>query len=155
MKVLTKPRNDLKQPKTTYNEKETTWNDLRQQARNKQKPPKTTYNEQQMTWNDLKQARNDLKQPATSKTTTYILQRPEPTHNEQKKDAKLPTASILWDYFTIWGNHFQSDIWFQSFEHCFTENHGENRAPSSSILTCVFFMRYRIYKIRCEPLWHS
>ena len=50
--VLTKTRNDLKQPETTYNEQEMTWNDL-QQARNDLKRHETTYNEQETTWNDL------------------------------------------------------------------------------------------------------
>ena len=67
IKVLTKPRNDLKRPKRSKKRPETTWNDL-QQARNNQKRPKTTYNEQQTTWNDLQQARNGLKRPTTSKT---------------------------------------------------------------------------------------
>ena len=33
----------------------------------------------------------------------------------------------------------------QSFEHCFTKNHGENRMPNISILSCVFNTGYKIY----------
>ena len=72
--VLTKMSNDLKQPETTYNEQETTWNNL-QRTRNNLKRPTTTYNKQKMTSNNLKQpgnslrrVRNDLKQPTMSKT---------------------------------------------------------------------------------------
>ena len=32
---------------------------------------------------------------------------------------------------------FQPNILFQSFEHCFTKNHGENSAPNISILSGV------------------
>ena len=93
------------------------------------------------TWNDLQRTRKDLKQPTTSKTqpttTRTYLQR-------LKKDAKRPTTSRFWDYFTIWSNqfssltHFQPIIWLQSFQHCLMENHGENRAPNISILSCIF-----------------
>ena len=64
--VLTKMRNNLKQPTMTCNKQETTWNDL-QRARNNLKWPTTTYNGQEMTWNDLQRARNNLKWPTTSK----------------------------------------------------------------------------------------
>ena len=40
-KVLTKKRNDLKQPETTYKKQEKTWNDL-QRTRNNLKQPKTS-----------------------------------------------------------------------------------------------------------------
>ena len=46
--VLTKTWNDLKQPETTYNEQETTRNDL-QRARNDPKRPEMTYNEEETT----------------------------------------------------------------------------------------------------------
>ena len=51
--VLTKTRNDLKRPETTYNEQETNWNDLQQPATSKKRPEmtyETTYNEQETTW---------------------------------------------------------------------------------------------------------
>ena len=143
--ILTKTRNDLKRHKTTYKRArnnlkrlETTWNDL--QHWNDLQRPEKTYNKQETTWNDLQQLRNNQ-------------QRPENTCNEQKKDAKRPTTSRFPDYFTIWGNRFSSltcfypNIWLQSFEHCFTENHGENRAPNISILSCVFITGYKIYGI--------
>ena len=40
--------NDLKQPKTNYNEQKTTWNDLQWSTTSK-KQPETTYNEQEIT----------------------------------------------------------------------------------------------------------
>ena len=108
--VLTKTRNDLKRPETTYNKQETTWNDL---------------NEQETNRNDLERAVNDLKWPTTSKTqpaTTWTYQQ------QAKKDSKRPTTSRFWDYFAI-SVLFCSppNIWLQSFEHCFIENLGENR----------------------------
>ena len=115
--------------------------------RNDLKRPETTYNEQETTWNDPQRVRNNL-------------QWPEPTNNERKKNKnknkneKRPTTSRFWDYFTIWGNrfssltHFPSNIWLQSFEHCFMANHGENRAPNICILSCVFITGYKIYRIR-------
>ena len=152
---MKRPTTNKKRPETTYNEQgmtyneqKTTWNDLKQ-ARNDLKQPTTTwkdlYNKQ-----DLQRARNNLKRPTTSKTQptttrTYLQQ--------AKKDAKRPTTSRFWDYFTIWGNRFSSltcfqpNIWLQSFEHCFMENYGENRAPNISILSCVFITGYKIYGI--------
>ena len=127
--VLTKTRNDLKRPETTYN-------DL-QRARNNMKWPETTYSKQDTTWNDPQQVRHNL-------------QWPEHTYNKQRKDAKRSTTSRFWDYFTIWDSRFFSltrfppNIWLQSFEHCFTETHGEKRASRSiitrqvSILMCIF-----------------
>ena len=44
----------------TYNEQETTWNDLKQPKASK-RWQETTYREQETTWNDLQQARNNLK----------------------------------------------------------------------------------------------
>ena len=142
--VLTKTRNDLKRPtknkkrpETTYNEQESTYNDLKRPIMNKKQPG-----------NDLQRARNNLQRPTKNKTQptttrTYLRQ--------PKKGVKRPTTSRF--YFTIWGNqfssltHFQPNIWLQSFEHCFTENQGENRAPNISILSFVFITGYKIYGI--------
>ena len=128
--LFTKSRNDLKQPETTYNEQETTWNGLKRPTASKNRP-ETTYGEQETTWNDLQRARNNLKRPTTSKTqptiTSTYLQR-------AKKDVERQTTSRFSDYFTIWGKRFSSltrfppNIWFQSLELCFTENHGDSRA---------------------------
>ena len=131
--------NDFKQPITTYNEQETTWNNL-QRAKNDLKRPTTTYNKQETAWNDPQRVRHNL-------------QWPEPTYHEQRKDAKWPTTSRFSDYFTIWGKRFSSltrfppNIWLQSFEYCFTENHGQSRASRISILSCVIFTGYKIYFI--------
>ena len=138
--VLIKTWNDLKRPATTYSNlkrpttskkrPETTCNDVQQSE--------TTYNEQETTWNDPQRVRHNL-----------------------QRDTKQPTTNRFWDCFTVWGNLFSSltrlpaNIWLQSFEHCFMENHSENRAPNICILSCVFFTAYKIYRIRCEPLWHS
>ena len=110
--------NDLKRPETTKKRPEMTYNDL-QRARNDLKRPETT-------WNNLQRVRNDLKRPKTSKKrpeTTYNeqettwndtqwvrqnLQWPEHTYNKQRKDAKRPTTSRFWDYFTMWSNRFSS-----------------------------------------------
>ena len=120
----------------------TTWNNLQRLTASK---------------NDLKRARNDLKRPITSKTqptTVWTYQQ------RAKKDAKPPTTSRFWDYFTVLGNRsssltcFSTNIWLQSFENCFMENHGENRAPNICILSCVFITGRKIYRIPCKPLWH-
>ena len=64
---------------------------------------------------------------------------------------KQQATSRFSDYFTIWGKRFSSltcfppNICLQSFEHCFTENHGHSRASNISIVSCVFFMGYNIY----------
>ena len=82
--VLTKTRNDLKRPETTYNEQKTTWNDLQRTRNNLKRPTtskkwiETTYNEQETTWNNLKRAWNDMKQPTVSK------KRHETTYREQE-----------------------------------------------------------------------
>ena len=57
--------NDVKRPKTTYNEQETIWNKLKRPATSK-KRPETTYNKQEMTWNDLQRTRNNMKRPGTA-----------------------------------------------------------------------------------------
>ena len=97
--------------------------------------------------NYLQRARNDLKQPTTSKTQPIMTW----TYLEQaKKDAKRHATSRFSDYFTIWDKRFSSlirfppNIWLQSFEHCFTENHGHSRASDISIVSCVSFMGYNI-----------
>ena len=98
--------------------------------------------------NYLQRARNDLKEPTTSKTQPIMTL----TYLEQaKKDVKRRATSRFSDYFTIWDKRFSSlirfppNIWLQSFEHCFTENHGHCRASDISIVSCVSFMRYNIY----------
>ena len=58
--VLTKKRNDLKQPTTTYNERETIWNDL-QRARNDLKRPTTNKTQPTMTWTYLQRAKKRRK----------------------------------------------------------------------------------------------
>ena len=154
---LQQPTTSKKRPETTYNEQETTWSDLKRPTTsraittwNDLQRHEKTYSEQEIPGNDLQWARNDLKRPTTSKaqprTTLTYLQR-------AKKDSKQPTTTRFWDYFTIWGNRFSSltcfqpNIWLQSFKHCFTENHGENRVPNISILSCVFITGYKIYGI--------
>ena len=80
--VLTKRRNDLKQPKTTCN-------DLKQPNMSK-KGSETTWNKQKTTWNDLQRAKNDLERPTTSK------KRPETAWNNLERtrnDMKRPTVS--------------------------------------------------------------
>ena len=59
---LQQARNDLKRPRTIYNEQETTWNNLQRPTTSK-KRPETTYNEQETIWNDLQRARNNMKWP--------------------------------------------------------------------------------------------
>ena len=84
------------------------------------KRPETTYNEQETTWNNPQRVRHNL-------------QWPKHTYNEQRKDVKRATTDfqIILQY---WENasliFFSPNILLQSFEHCFTENHGENRASS-------------------------
>ena len=136
---LQRTRNDLKRPTTNKKWPETTYNYLKRPRTNKKRPG-----------NDLKWARNDLKRPTTSKTQPTTTR----TYLQQVKEgAKRPTTSRFWDYSTIWGNRFSSltrfqpNIWLQSFEHCFTENHDEKRAPNISILSCVFITGYKIYGI--------
>ena len=52
----------------------------------------------------------------------------------------------------IWANwfssltHFSPNIWLQSFEHCFMENHGENRV--SSIYYHPSRANYHVYFVR-------
>ena len=73
----------------------------------------------------------------------------EHTHNEQRKETKRPTTSRFSNYFTIWDKRFTSltrfppNIWLQSFEHCFTESHGENRG--SSIYCHASSVNYHVY----------
>ena len=38
-------------------------------------------------------------------------------------------------------------------EHCFTENHGENRVPNISTLSCIFVTNTKFTGYsRCKPL---
>ena len=133
------------QPKLGYLIKRgTTWNNL-ELARNDLKWPTATYNEQETTWNFPQRVRHNLQR-------TYL--------QRAKKDAKRPTISRFWDYFIIWYNRFSSltrfppNVSLQSFEHCFTYNHGENRASNISILSCVLLrdIKFRGY-VRTN--WHS
>ena len=128
MPVLTRTRTDLKQPKTTYNEQEMTWNNLQR--------PKTTYNEQETTWKNLQRVADDLKWSTTGKaqpTTTWTYQQ------HAKEDSKQLTRSRFWEYFTIWYDWFSSltrvppIILLQSFQHCFIENHLANRRSNICI----------------------
>ena len=129
-----------------------TWNDL-QQARNDLKRPITSKKWPETIYNNLQRARNNLKWPTTSITQPTMTW----TYLQQRKDAKWLTTSRFSDYFTIWGKwfssltHFPPNIWLYSFKHCFTENHGENRAScidhhaSSVTYHVYFFMGYKIY----------
>ena len=122
-------QNDLKQP-------ETTWNKL-QRARNNLKQPETTYNDREKTWNNI----NNLKRPTRSKkqhTMTWNIyynkqtKKPKSTYNKQILKLFCNISSLLSSLTS-----FLPNIWLQSFEHCFMENHDENRAPIY-ILSCVF-----------------
>ena len=114
-------------------------------TRNDLKRPETTFNEQETTWKDLQPARNDLKRPTTSKIHPTITW----TYLQRAKERRETTRFS--EYFTIWGKRFSSltcfppNIWLQSFEHCFMENRGENRASSiyhaSSVSYHVYFLR--------------
>ena len=120
------------------------WNNLKQ--------PETTHNEQETIWNNL--------------------QRPEATYNEQestyndlilptmtKKEAQRPTASILWDYFTMWGNWFSSLIVFHPTFDC---NHSSiaswrimvkiESVQNICMLSCIFITVYRICRVCCQLL---
>ena len=170
LKQPTATYNNLKRPATTYNKQETTWSDL-QRARKDLKPPtsrkkqpETIYNEQETTWNDLQgleKTRN--KQETTSKRPTTSKKRPETTHNKTQpimtwtylqRAKKMPNDRQQADFQIILqygANLFSSlirfppNIWLQSFEYCFTENHGHCRASNISIVSCVFFMGFNIY----------
>ena len=74
MRHCTKTQKDLKLSEATYSKEETNWNNLQ--------GPETTYIKQETTWSNLYQARNDLKQPTTSKKQPKWA---EPTNNEQNK----------------------------------------------------------------------
>ena len=60
------------------------------------KRPETTYKKQELTWNKLQRARNDLKQPTTSKKRT------ETTYNHLKR----PTTSKE----NTWNDLQQADL---------------------------------------------
>ena len=122
--VLTKTRNDLKRHEMTYNEQETTYNDL-QRARNDLKRPKTSKTQPTMTWAYLQRAKK----------------RREMTKNKQ-------IFRLLYNmgkrFFSL--TRFPPNIWLQSFEHCFTENHDENKVLSiyyhaSSVNYHMYFLR--------------
>ena len=119
-----------------------TWKDLQQPTTSK-KQPETTYH-------NLKRPIMNKKQPGNNpQWVRHNLKWLEPTCNKQKKDVKRPIISTFWDYFTIWSNqfssltYFQPNIWLKSFEHCFSEYHGENKAPNISISSCVFITGYK------------
>ena len=134
--VLTKTPNDLQRHESTLN-------DL-QWGRNNQKHRATSKKLPEMTCNDLRRVITSLKRP----TTTY---------NQQRNNLKQPTASSVWHYFTIWDIPFSSftifppNIWLQSFEHCFTENHDENRAPNIYMLSS-WLLRDIKFDLQ-HPLW--
>ena len=44
-------------------------------------------------------------------------------------------------------NTFLPNIWLQSFEYCFMENHGEYWAPNICILSSVFLTGYKIGRV--------
>ena len=105
-----------------------------------------TYNEQETTWNDLK--RRTTSKTQLTITWTY-LQRAK-TKKRRETTNKKQILSLFYNR----GNRFSSltrfprfptNIWLQSFEHCFTENLGENRASNISTLSCVYFTGYKIY----------
>ena len=75
-KVLTKKRNDLKQPETTYNKQEKTWNDL-QRTRNNLKQPKTSSKWIKMTHDKYGTTYNNLNLPTMNK------RRPKMTNNKE------------------------------------------------------------------------
>ena len=101
------------------------------------KRPTTTYREQETTWNNPQWIRHNL-------------QWPEHTYNKQRKDAKQPTTSRFSDHFVLWGKRFSSltrfplNIWLQSFEHFFMDDHGENRA---------WGVNYHVYLLR--DIWFN
>ena len=127
-----------KWPETTWNNLQRARNDLEQPATTKKRPG-MTYNEQETIWNNPQRVKHNL-------------QWPEHTCNKQRKGAKRPTTSIFSDYVAIWGKRFSSltdfppKIWLQLFEHCFTENHGENRP--SSIYHHASSVSYHLYFLR-------
>ena len=130
--VLTKTRNGLKRPETTYNDlskHKATWNDLQRSTTSK-KRHETTCNEQETTLSNLQRARNDLKQPTMSKaqlTMTWIYLKRAKKRRETTNSKQI---SRLWDKRFSSLARFPPKIWLQYFEYCFTENHGENRASS-------------------------
>ena len=81
---------------------------------------------------------NDLKRPTTSKKKSEMTYNQEETSKTQptmtwkclqqaKKRRKTTNNKQILRLF--YNNNFPPNIWFQSFEHCFTENHGGNRVP--------------------------
>ena len=145
-----KKRNNLKRPETTYRDKKrlkTTYSDL-QQARNNLQRPATTWKNIYQTKNNLETIYNEQETTCNDpKRVRHNLQLPKPTYSKQrkkkKKEAKRPTTNNRFSSLT----RFQPNIWSQSSENCFTENHGQSRAPNISILSCVFYTGYKIYGI--------
>ena len=128
--ILTKARNDLKRPETTYKtymEQETTWNELKRPTTSKKRPEisRRTYNEQEATWNDPQRVRHNL-------------QWPKPTYNEQQKRRETTNSKQI---FRLFYNIGQTVLF--STQHLVAIIralvHGE------SILSCVFFTGYKIY----------
>ena len=127
--VLTKTRNDLKQPITTYNKQEVAWNDL--------------------LW-----ARNDLKWPTTSKTQptmtwTYLQwakKRRETTNNKQIFRLFYNMGQTVLFSYIFFTQHLVAIIrallhgeswWKQSVKHLLS--------CVKRQLSCVFFTGYKIY----------
>ena len=128
--VLTKTRNNLKQPATISNDLQQTRNDLKWPARRK-KWPKTTHNKYETTYNDMKLS-----------TTS-------------KKGCKTTNNKHILRLFYIMGQCFPPSIWLKWFERCFLENHGENSTLNICIISCIVNTGHNIYRIPCEPFWHS
>ena len=145
--VLIKTRNDLERPETTYNEQEAIRNDL-QQPENTYNEQETTYNEQEMTWNDPQGAKDNLK-------------RHKLTYNEVKKkrnDQQQADFEIILQHTAI-----GSLLWYV-FHPKFACNHSSIASwrimVKTERKTIVYYhvyllTGYKIYRIRCEPLWYS
>ena len=118
------------------------------------KRPETTYNEQETTWNDLQRARNDLKQPTTSKTqstrTWTHLQRAkkrrETTNNKQIFRLFYNMGQTVLFSYIFFTQHLVAIIrallhgeswWKQSVKHLLSWVKHQ--------LSCVFFTGYKIY----------
>ena len=123
-------RNDLQQPEKTYNEQE------------------TTYNEQEMTWNDPQGAK-------------YNLKRHKRTYNEVKKkrnDQQQADFEIILQHATI------GSLLSYVFHPKLACNHSSIASWRIMVKTerktiayyhVYLLTGYKIYRIRCEPLWYS
>ena len=142
--------NDLKQPKTTYNEQGTSWNDLQRAATSK-KQLEMTYNDlkihitnKKRPENNLQRARNDLKRPTTSKTQpttawTYLQRAKKKTQNDQQR----ADFQIILQYRAI-----GSPLW-----HVFNPTLGWNHSSIASRriivkIECQTFLYYYMYLLR-------